>query len=378
MLSEGKWFDSTNKKDNNTDGDNYFMDRSSLHSQLVRVAAVQGLDAAIAHFGADAHPVFDSAGLDQQRFQNADQLVVLSDLGRLLERAVEVTNCRRLPFYLAENQDLSYLGTFGLLLQTSETVGQMLSEIQEYHQVHVRAATWIMTGAEGFASLEFRMHAKDVTPLQRRLLVELALAQAYKVVELLTGNPLCLKRVRLHHDNGQESQANRRFFRAPVEYNSELDCLEFPRALLDMPISPNSGAMHQLVLQKISEDLGDTQQDLAGGVSAIIRSLLPTGKCTVERVASYYACDKRTLQRNLREAGTTYQALLDDVRFSLVQSYLLDSSMSMTQLSFIAGYTDTSNFSRAFSKRFGMSPRRWRSEHGEERSSSTIKRRGLS
>ena len=175
MLSEGKWFDSTNKKDNNTEGDNYFMDRSSLHSQLVRVAAVQGLDAAIAHFGADAHPVFDSAGLDQQRFQNADQLVVLSDLGRLLERAVEVTNCRRLPFYLAENQDLSYLGTFGLLLQTSETVGQMLSEIQEYHQVHVRAATWIMTGAEGFASLEFRMHAKDVTPLQRRLLVELAL-----------------------------------------------------------------------------------------------------------------------------------------------------------------------------------------------------------
>ncbi|EED31147.1 hypothetical protein NOR53_2492 [gamma proteobacterium NOR5-3] len=353
------------------------MDRSSLHSQLVRVAAVQGIDAAIRHFDADVDTVFRAAGLEQERFEDGDQLVALRDLGCLLERASVATNCRLLPFYLAENQDLAYLGTFGLLLQTSDTVGQMLREIQDYHQVHVQAATWTMSRSGDTASLEFWMDSRDVTPQQRRLLVELALAQAYKLVELLVGGDPCLKKVRLNHECGQERQAYRHFFRAPVEYNAEANGLDFPEALLDKPVSPNNGALHELVLQKISGDLSDRQQDLAHGVSVIIRSLLPTGQCTVERVASYYACDKRTLQRYLREeSDTTYQAILDDVRFSLVQNYLLDSSMSMTQLSFIAGYTDTSNFSRAFSKRFGMSPRQWRSEHGAAKSSSANRRRG--
>ena len=46
-----------------------------------------------------------------------------------------------------------------------------------------------------------------------------------------------------------------------------------------------------------------------------IRASLHTGNFSLEQVATYYACDKCTLQRNLHgRADTTYQALLDDVR----------------------------------------------------------------
>ena len=46
----------------------------------------------------------------------------------------------------------------------------------------------------------------------------------------------------------------------------------------------------------------------------------------------------------------------------------------MTQLAYVAGYTDTSNFARAFQKRFGMSPRQWRDEHCERKQSSRQRR----
>ncbi len=72
-------------------------------------------------------------------------------------------------------------------------------------------------------------------------------------------------------------------------------------------------------------------------------------------------CTKRTLQRYLREeANTTYQSLLDEVRFDLVQQYLRNSYMPVTQIAYVAGFSDPSNFARAFRKRQGLSPRAWR------------------
>jgi AraC-like DNA-binding protein len=69
------------------------------------------------------------------------------------------------------------------------------------------------------------------------------------------------------------------------------------------------------------------------------------------------------VQRYLHDqADTTFQALLDDVRFELVTQYLRDSRMTVTQLAYVAGFTDPSNFTRAFRKRFGITPRRWREQ----------------
>lgn len=330
----------------------------------------------MAHFGADVDEVFKAVGLERHRFSDPDQLVALRDAGNLLARAVEVTGYQSLPFYLAENQDLAYLGTFGLLLQTSGTVGEVLREIQDYHQIHIQAATWTLTTTARTASLNFWVDVQDFTPLQRRLVIELSLAQAFLVVKTLVGSAAYLERVRVRYDYPEGQQAYRRFFHAPVEFNGEVNALDFPIGLLDRPVSSNNAALHEMVRQQISSlDLSRRQKDLARDVRVIIRSLLPTGQCTVERVARFYACDKRTLQRYLREENdTTYQALLDEVRFDLIQNYLRDSTMPMTQLAQVAGYTDTSNFSRAFLKRFGVSPRAWRDQHSERKPSSRKRR----
>lgn len=310
--------------------------------------------------------VFDHLALDRNMFSEGDHLVSLRDIARLLEYSVEVTQCQRLPFHLAETQDLSYLGTFGLLLQTSATVGDVLREVRDYHHIHIQAATWSLQTTAQTASLNFWVDSQDLTPTQRRLIVELGLAQATKLIEAVTGNLAQIQKVRLHFDYPAGRQAYRRFFRAPVEYNAENSGLDFPIGLLEQPVAPSDAALHELVRAQISEQaLSDRQQDIAQEVSVIIRSLLPTGQCTVERVAGYYSCDKRTLQRYLREeSDTSYQKLLDDVRFDMVQNYLRDSHMPMTQLAYVAGFTDASNFARAFRQRYGVSPRKWREEHG--------------
>ena len=79
-----------------------------------------------------------------------------------------------------------------------------------------------------------------------------------------------------------------------------------------------------------------------------IRKLLPKGHCSIQAIASLMACDKRTLQRTLKQEGTSYQQLLDEVRYTMAQEHLRDSSMPLTNLAILLGYTDASSFSRAF------------------------------
>ena len=199
------------------------------------------------------------------------------------------------------------------------------------------------------------------------------------MIKKLTEGRVCLSQVRLRCDRTSEVRNYRRFFQAPIEFNAEADGLVLPAGSLDVPLSHPDAQLHEAMRQQIAP-IKTTGEDapLVHEVRTIIRSLLPTGDSSLERIAQCYACDKRTLQRYLREeADTTYQTLLDDVRFDLVQQYLRDSKMPMTQLSYVAGFSDPSNFARAFRKRFSTSPKRWREKNRENPSSPRTRRLSL-
>jgi AraC-like DNA-binding protein len=133
-----------------------------------------------------------------------------------------------------------------------------------------------------------------------------------------------------------------------------------PAGALELALSGSNPSLHEAM--RLQLDTGGAASRVQE-IRTILRSLLPTGSYGLEQVARYYACDKRTVQRYLRDqADTTFQALLDDVRFDLVMQYLRDSRMTVTQLAYVAGFTDASNFTRAFRKRFGITPRRWREQ----------------
>ncbi len=51
-------------------------------------------------------------------------------------------------------------------------------------------------------------------------------------------------------------------------------------------------------------------------------ALLPTGLCSVERVAQHLSVDRRTVHRRLEQAHTTYSDILAEARADLVFRYL--------------------------------------------------------
>ena len=76
-----------------------------------------------------------------------------------------------------------------------------------------------------------------------------------------------------------------------------------------------------------------------------------------------YGLNQRTLQRALKEVGTSYSELIEEQRKLVSMKALSSIAMSVTDLATSLGYTDLANFSRAFRRWTGMSPRGYREQH---------------
>ena len=72
---------------------------------------------------------------------------------------------------------------------------------------------------------------------------------------------------------------------------------------------------------------------------------------------------ERTLNRRLREAGTTFRREFEDIRYEIARQLLTDTDMPLSQIASSLNYADGTVFSRAFKRWSGETPKDWRRLH---------------
>jgi AraC-like DNA-binding protein len=177
------------------------------------------------------------------------------------------------------------------------------------------------------------------------------------------GQPLALDKVTLPHDGHERAAIYRRFFRCPVEFNDAPARIEFATKLLDTPLPHRDAAASdqlqqqcQLLLAKLSRQ--------SGLVDDVRRVLLarPGFFPGIEMVAEKLDLSVRTLRRRLAEENTSFQDVLDEVRFGLATEYLTETPLPLQEVSTLLGYSDPGNFTHAFKRWAGTSPSAFRLE----------------
>ena len=79
-----------------------------------------------------------------------------------------------------------------------------------------------------------------------------------------------------------------------------------------------------------------------------------------DEVARQLHVHRRTLNRRLKDAGTTFQQVLDQVRFELAREMLSGTPLPVAEIAARLGYGVPSAFTRAFRRWSGSSPVCWR------------------
>ena len=102
------------------------------------------------------------------------------------------------------------------------------------------------------------------------------------------------------------------------------------------------------------------RRDVVNRVRRHIIEGLAAGNLSKQDVANKMHMSPRNLQLKLAAEDTTFQDILDGTRRQLATGYMEQSHLAITEIAYLLGFSDASNFTRAFRRWFGMSPRDYR------------------
>jgi AraC-like DNA-binding protein len=88
---------------------------------------------------------------------------------------------------------------------------------------------------------------------------------------------------------------------------------------------------------------------------------------TVITAADAVGMAPRTLQTLFKTQGASFTSYVIEQRLLLADRLLAHQTMRVTDVAYVAGFSDLSHFSRTFRRRFGLSPRDRRCEQGTPR-----------
>lgn len=132
---------------------------------------------------------------------------------------------------------------------------------------------------------------------------------------------------------------------------------------LDGPVVGGDAALYSFLEEHAMAALGSRPRsdDLVDKLRHLIREALKQGEPNVERVATRLNMSGRTLQRRLADLQSSFQEVLDQVRFDLARAYLKDVRLDISQIAYLLGYSELRAFDRAFRRWADKSPSEWRS-----------------
>jgi AraC-like DNA-binding protein len=167
--------------------------------------------------------------------------------------------------------------------------------------------------------------------------------------------------LRLRHAP-QGSLATYRQILGDVTFNADRMELRVPRAQWDAPNPRRDTGLSQ-VLERHARDLlaklPNTHDPLASCRAALLEGLR-AGDASVETTAARTHMSVRTLQRLLADRGTSYKALLDEMRGALARTLLASTDRTLLEIAYLLGYSDASAFNRAFRRWTSTTPLEYR------------------
>lgn len=100
--------------------------------------------------------------------------------------------------------------------------------------------------------------------------------------------------------------------------------------------------------------------DIVRRTRQIIMEQLPGGQLDEEAAAEALQTSTANLRQELAQAKCSFSGLLQEARKELARSYIRNSQLSLSEVSYLLGFTKPSSFTRAFRRWFGLSPSDYR------------------
>jgi AraC-like DNA-binding protein len=187
---------------------------------------------------------------------------------------------------------------------------------------------------------------------------ELSLGVSLRVFRFLLGSDYAPLSVHLPHEPLTPAAEYLRYFGCRPYFAEREAGFTLRTADLRRPLHQDELA-HQAVVRYLTS-LTAHEAGMTRSVRTVVRQLLPTGAATLELIAAQFDLHPKALQRRLAAEGTTFAALIDEIRLDAVERYLRDTDITLSHLTCELGYAEQSVLTRSCKRWFGSGPASYR------------------
>jgi AraC-like DNA-binding protein len=319
------------------------------------VAIARALDAS----GVDSKRIFAAMGIPLGVATDPMTRLPAATMTRLYRACVDVTNNPYFGLTVAKHIHLTHLHALGYSLAASGTLMDFCRRLERYFRLVSQVAKANLSQDDEHVLMRFDHLLELCGETEDAFFgflirtMRLLYKQEFKPVRVELCRPM-------PHEGAAPYEA---LFRSPVLFGQASSLLVFDKADVMQALSGSCPELAQVNDNIIISYLARLDKsDVITGVTQKIIEFLPDGDCTRDKVASALHMSPTKLQLKLSQRGTYFQQLLDDTRKELACSYLSQASRPVTEITFLLGFSDTSNFTRAFKRWTGLSPTDFRQQ----------------
>lgn len=318
----------------------------------------QAVRTALTKAGLDADRMFSDAGLEMDALRDPDARYPIDRLNHLWAAAVAATGDPAFGLSVGRYVDPAMFHALGYTLMSSETLRDALQRIERYYRIIGNASE--IRFAEGADEAALLFDIRDTQPRLAEEAVDAFLAILVRTLRYLAGPDFSPLRVEIQRSRPAATRVYRKALHAEVVFGRPTNAIVLAaddlgrRCRMANPELANHNAA---IADRYLSRLDDAEAIVR--IQKLIVERLDEGEPRAADIAARMNVSLRTLQRQLREEGTSFRELLDATRRELALSYLSERDVSITQLTYMLGFAETSSFSRAFRRWTGESPGEW-------------------
>ncbi len=329
---------------------------------LNRVASLLPFIEWLKAMGVAPEPLLTRAGIEAQLVNYPAAAIPLRKSFHFAELACCATGTEHMGLFVGLETPLDTLGRYGRSLQSAETLGEYLRTGVSLYQLISQGQSLQLQTVGGHSILKV-VSTTDlgVGAYQSHLQI---LAITIERCREAAGPGWSPPFVKLAYSCREPLPSTDLFSESRVHFGRKQTWMAIPQSLLALQLPrreyPEPKGAEQLTGQAL-------QEDPVARVRAQVAALLPESGLTIDRVGNSLGLSTRTLQRELAKRGISFTRVIADARMTRAKEWLCRTDKSVLEIALEVGYTDASNFTRAFRRRNGISPQAYREAISDNR-----------
>lgn len=330
-----------------------------MHSSLLASSTLV-VWKAVETYGLDARALFERAGLDPASLEDSLARYPYQDVRKVWELAIEESGDPCFALIAARQWHPSNFHALGYAWLASRNLKEALQRLIRYFRV-VTTDPEELSLVETDQAYEFLIDTSSVVYRGLDAEYDFVLAILIDACRLSLGEEFNPQRVCLQRSPPSCRDRFADFFGCQPEFDAPNYLLSFDKTALDQQLPTGNAevarANDQVILRYLAQL---NRSDLVMRVKVALIENLPSGQVSKEQVSEILGVSQRTLQRKLHDEGTSFKQLLDETRHELADGYIKNNQVSLGEITYLLGFSEASNFSRAFKRWTGSSPAEFR------------------